>query len=263
MRTRHATQRITATLLALTALLAPGCQATKTPVANSTLTSPYAQRVVIAVAPAHNHSGVSSVDGAAFADHIVAQLQATPGIAVLPVNRTLDAMASLEMRAVATPHDASILARALDADAVIVPALNAWDPYEPLQLGVSGVLFAHSDAVRAPSPSTIDPNLIQAAWSDESFVYSARNTSPVSAASYHFDGAAGNVQWEVQQYAAGRHDPDTALGWQRYLKSMNEFEKFAAYALVRSLLAQEQRRIDAVAAAPEPPLRQAEVHETR
>jgi hypothetical protein len=217
------------------------CQTT--PPSQANLLSPYGNSVVIAVPPSNNLTGIAHVDGAAFADRLVAQLQNTRGVTALPVNRTIDAMASLEMSHVATPQDASALARFLDADAVLISTVNAWTPYEPLQLGVSAVLFAESSATSASGPDTMDPALIQAAWSDESFIYSPTTTAPVAAAAHHFDAAGYATQTDVRRYAEGRFDEQSALGWKRYIRSMNDFETFGAFALVESVLNAERERV--------------------
>ncbi len=234
-----------APFIALTLTMAALCACQSTPPRQAGLSSPYERGVIIAVPPSSNLTGLPHVDGAEFADRLVAQLQNTRGITALPVNRTIDAMASLEMSHVATPQDASALARFLDADAVLISTVNAWSPYEPLQLGLSAVLFAQTPRAGAGGPDAMDPALIQAAWSDESFVYSPSRTAPVATAALHLDASSYSTQSEVRRYAEGRYDEQSALGWHRYIRSMSDFENFGAFTLIEAVLIAEHGRVDA------------------
>ena len=66
-----------------------GCQ--KTPVEH-TLTSPYNERQVWAVAPLRNETGSRHANGLVMADELTRVFENVQGIDALPVNRVLEAM---------------------------------------------------------------------------------------------------------------------------------------------------------------------------
>ena len=203
------------------------------------LASPYGGSgdVIWAVAPFRNESATSLANELVLADTLRNQLTEVRGLSALPVNRTINAMRTLGMASVDTPGEARKLAAALGVDAIVVGSITSWQPYHPPQLGLNLVLFANGSAMQDAS---FDPVAFTTSAVD---VTMPMGEEPLSAVSMQLDGASNDVRCQVMRYAEGRHDPTSALGAERYLKSMAEFEKFACFRATELLLEQERQRL--------------------
>jgi hypothetical protein len=200
--------------------------------------------VLWAVAPLRNESGVSAVDILNVTDSLAAAIAETRGVSIVPVNRTLGAMRSMQMRQVQSAADARRLALQLGVDAVVVGTVTAWDPYDPPKLGLSLALYSRpGSALLSHADATLDPRKLESAVTELSLPSRPFADAPLSVASEHLDGANHEVQLAVQAYAEGRHEPTSALGWKRYLASMSLFTKFASFRLTGRLLDQERLRL--------------------
>lgn len=221
------------------------------------LVSPYvAERtdVLWAVAPLRNESAVSVVDPLEVSDALVAQIEEVRGVSAIPMNRVLGAMRLLGMQSVDSPGDALRLASALGVDAIVVGSLTAWNPYDPPQIGLKLALYGASEKFGTLRPAEqVDPRALTAAGTDYTLPAGPwRNQGQLAAtASEHLDGANHEVQMAVRAFAEGRHQPESALGWKRYLASMKLFTEFACYRLTEQLLnAERLRLVQTVAEAP-------------
>ncbi len=194
--------------------------------------------VIWAVAPLRNESGTSLANELALADTLRNQLTEVKGISALPVNRTINAMRALKMSSVMTPGDARKLASALDVDAIVVGSVTSWQPYHPPQIGLNLVLFHNGGAMQ--DSAMLDPVAMTTASTAMSI---DSGTGPISSVSIQLDGASNEVRCKVKQYAEGRHDPTSAMGAEKYLKSMSEFEKFACFQVTSLLLEHERNRL--------------------
>ncbi|MBX3401985.1 MAG: hypothetical protein KF699_01105 [Phycisphaeraceae bacterium] len=193
-----------------------------------------------AVVPPANESGVSFADTHLVADALAAKLDEVRGIACLPLNRTIAAMRALGISMVRTPAEARALAGAMGVDAVVVGSITAYEPYDPPKLGLALAVFARDGRARVIA----DPMKLQTAYSDrDTPVRSQFADRPVAAISEHFDGANHEVQLALQRYAAGRHEPGSALGWRGMLASMSLYVEFAAHEAVGRLIEQERLRL--------------------
>lgn len=196
--------------------------------------------IVWALAPLRNESGVSQVDVLAVSDTFVGVLTEVRGITCLPMNRTLAAMRALDMASVNSPTDAKRLAAMLGADGVVVGTITAWEPYDPPKLGVNVALFAR-DGAMGVSPTGVNPvNLANSPVDTRPAGFAER---PLAVVSEHLDGKSHEVQMDVRRYAEGRHEGATALGWRRYMASMELFTQFAANHLAGRLLQSERLRL--------------------
>ena len=65
----------------------------------------------------------------------------------------------------------------------------------------------------------------------------------VSQASRVFDAKNHETLSELERYARGRFDPNSALGAQAYETRIDLFTRFGAYVLTRDLLEQEAARL--------------------
>jgi len=221
-----------------------------------TLESPYhADRTVSvwAVAPMRNESGTSAVDPMRVSDALVAQLQQVRGIQALSLNRTLGAMRSIGLASVESQSDALKLAQEMGVDAIVVGTITAYDPYDPLQLGIALALLAPggSPIVGDPaSSSSVDPYALQALGSDFGLQLSGGSSAgPLSVVAVHYDGANHTVRQSARQFARGRSESVSAMGWEAYLTSMRMFTKFACYDATARLLWQEHERLTGAAQA--------------
>ena len=237
-----------APMFILTALLV-GC-ATKDPLSPpQQLISPYASapaEPVWAVVPLRNESGTSSADVLAISDTLVATITQARGLRALPLNRTLDAMASLEMAHPQTPEDLERLARALGADGVVVGSLTAYDPYEPI-MGVALALYARPGALgrAGAGPITIDPRQLREQPTEYDYfgLQQASGQGPASSVMLVLDGRDHDVRMRVRRYAQGRVEGVSALGWERYVRSMPEYERFVTFEVIGLLFQREWIRL--------------------
>ena len=234
-------------LFLLCALLLGACNGQKqyvTPT-SSLPAHPAPEGAIWAVAPLRNESGVSIVDELAVTDILVAEMSDAPGIVVLPVNRTIAAMRSLNMPSIDTPAQARELARVLGADALVVGSITAWDPYDPPVLGISLALF--QGAGQAPAPRGFgadeDPMALRGMATDGSYNPANYQEQPLAVYSAVFDASNGNTRELIRAYADGRHDPRSALGWKRFTASMSLYAKFACFEASRRLVASERARM--------------------
>ena len=88
--------------------------------------------VLWAVIPLRNESGTTIVDELVVTDKLIGAIEEVRGLRCLPLDRTLAAMETLELRSVRTPGEARQLAQALGADAVVAGNITAYDPYTPI-----------------------------------------------------------------------------------------------------------------------------------
>src|SRR5690606_23420337 len=150
----------------------------------------------------------------------------------------------LEIKSRGTPEDARKLAEAMGADGLILGSITAYDPYTPT-VGLSLALYVR--------PGVLDEQRGQAAldaraltWQPTDYAYfpsSGYADAPAAAVATHLDGKSHGVQMAVRDYAEGRSEPGSALGWRRYLASAPLFVEFAAWHTVGRLLDGEWLRL--------------------
>ncbi|MBC7835968.1 MAG: hypothetical protein H7Y88_12845 [Phycisphaerales bacterium] len=231
---------------ALTAASVPGCSGKRELVQPEGLVSPYdatSGEVLWAVAPLANESGTSSVDVLAVGDALVAKITEAQGLGAVPMNRTLAAMRALGMGWVRSPGDAKRLADALGVDGLVLGSITSYDPYNPPKLGVTLALYAREGAMGTKQTERTDPRGLSGAYADEGRSRSEFAERPASVINESLDGANQGVQMLVERYATGRHDSETALGWQRYLASMDLYTEFVAHLAVARLMQAERDRL--------------------
>jgi hypothetical protein len=187
------------------------------------------QSQVWAIAPAINLSGERDVDPLLQADLLYAQLQQVHGMTVIPVNRVLEVYSGLKIEKVETVQQAHLVCDLLGANALVVPTVTAYDPYDPPKMGASLELFIKPrDYVR---PANFDPQDRGPAGADDSRY--------VKQAVGMFDAINGSVLRDVSRYAAGRNDPNGAMTEREYLLSMDRYCGFVYHELIAQLLVQQ------------------------
>lgn len=233
---------------ALLSCLAAGCGTNKGQlVAPHTLGAPYDTsrgEVLWAVVPLRNESGTTIADSYEISDKVVAAAAQVRGVRMLPLNRTIATMRALKMTGLASPADAKRLASEMGVDGLIVGSITAWDPYDPPKLGLALALYTRPGAMDRPGTDTLDTRTLEYQPTDyQYFPRSSYDSAPASVVSEFLDGKNHQVLMDVRTYATGRHDPNTALGWHRYLASMDLYSEFAAWHTVGRLIDHEWIRL--------------------
>lgn len=212
----------------------PGC-APKPPQYGSEyiMALPGARQEVWAVAPAVNLSGQPDVDALLQADLAYQQLQQVRGVTVVPVNRVAEVYASLQIVQAQSAEQALLVCDLLGCDALVVPTVTAYDPYNPPKFGASLQMFRKSGTyVR---PAALDPReLSRAATPGETESLPA--DSGFAQAVGMFDAANGSTRDKLLVYARGRHDPLGPMGEKEYLVSMDRYCGFVYHELTGDLL---------------------------
>jgi hypothetical protein len=194
---------------------------------------------VWAVAPALNLSGQREVDPLLQSDLLYHKLQEVRGLTVVPVDRVVQVYAALRIEQVGSPTQAAVVCDALGADALVVPTVTAYDPYDPPKWGGSLQVFRAGKAL-GPPPIDVrelsrlgapDPSMVPPPPTDAGFVQAVGM----------FDAANGTVRDALEGYARGRHDPVGPMGPREYLLSMDRYVGFAYHTLVGDLLRAEAR----------------------
>jgi hypothetical protein len=251
-RRRECRRRLSAVVLsglaAIVACVLPACQSHKAIYNHNprTLTSPYdtPRDVIWVVPPIRNESGVAVADELRLTDALIATVQETEGITALPLNRTLAAMRAAGLPEIDAAPEATALARRMNADAVVIASLTAWDPYDPPQLGLTLALYARSESMGVVDVTGLNPRELSMAATDQSPWSRMHDPSkPLSVVALHIDGSNGAIRSRLEKYASGRIDPNSATGWQGYLSVMQRFERFACFHAANELLRHEHERL--------------------
>jgi hypothetical protein len=228
---------IAGVLLTVALATLTGCQAAPEPKwgTEAQQSLPGAKRQVWAVAPAVNLSGQRGVDPLLQADLAYQQLQQVDGVTVIPVNRVAEVYASLRIEQVQSREQAAIVCDLLGADALLVPTVTAYDPYNPPKLGASLHLFGKPAGYGRPD--NVDPRALSRAARPKP----SESAPPLPAAGFlqvvgMFDAANGTVRDALDRYAAGRSDPIGAYGRNEYLVDMDRYGAFVYHELIAELL---------------------------
>lgn len=195
---------------------------------------PGAHREIWAVAPAVNLSG-QVVDPLIQADDLYQQLQQVHGLTVIPVNRVAEVFAALQIARVQSQEQATLICDQLGCDALIVPTITIFDPYDPPKLGVS---------LQVLRKGKVPPKLQNVDVHELSRMATPPPTAalpPPQALSFRqsvgmFDATNGSVREKLAIYAAGRDDPMGPLGNREYLLNMDRYSGFVYHELIQDLL---------------------------
>jgi hypothetical protein len=186
-----------------------------------------------AVAPAVNLSGESSVDPILQADLVFQQLQAVNNLTVIPVNRVIQVYAALHITRVESEEQAAIVCEQLGCDALVVPTMTIYDPYNPPKMGAALQLLRRQTS--AGHPNNVDAReLIRQASPSTSEALPAHPGFIQVVGMY--DSANGTVHAAVLRYAMGRNDPTGPLGPNEYFVSMDRYSEFVYHTLIEQML---------------------------
>lgn len=204
--------------------------------------------VLWAVIPLANESGTEIVDPLRLTDQLVAAAEEVEGVRTVPLNRTLRAMNDMGLRGVSSPDEVRQLAAAMGVDGIIVGTITAYDPYDPPTLGLSLALYARTAAMGSrEAEGPLNPRTLAASPTETQLTPAALGDRPAAVVSANLDAKDHNVLMALRDYAEGRHDPVSALGWRRYTASMDLYTQFATQHLVAALVEQEHRRLTPLA----------------
>lgn len=192
------------------------------------------RRQVWAVAPVVNLSGERGVDAFLQADLVFQQLQQVQGVTAIPVNRVAEVYATLKIDKVSSPDQAALVCDLLQCDGLIVPAVTAYEPYNPPKFGGAMQLFVKPG--NFARPANVDPRELAK-------LGTPKEVDPMPAAGGNvvqvvgmFDAANGSVRDRLHLYAGGRHEPMGPLGEKEYLVHMDRYCGFAYSELIEQLI---------------------------
>ncbi|WP_145075937.1 hypothetical protein [Poriferisphaera corsica] len=226
----------------------------------------YPRRQLWAVVPLRNESG-SALDpdrGARIADTLAGRLETQPGIDVLPVNRVLAAMESLQMTEITTPAEALTLRHVLEVDALVVGTISAFDAYDPPKLGLGIELYVDDNLpwfrgvgdLSTLQQSSTD-TLSRPVGSNNSAYQQNRSHQPLTVAVGYFDAAEPGTRDLLKQYAKDRGvKPSDKNNWRLYRINMDLYTEFVAHIVSDRLMQSETLRLN-----PPPPLAPSHVDE--
>jgi hypothetical protein len=191
-------------------------------------------RPVWAIAPAINLSGVPQVDPLLQADLLYEQVQDMNNVTVIPVNRVIEVYAALGIAKVESQDQAAVVCEQLGADALVIPTVTVFDPYDPPKVGAALQLLGKFGNLHA---ANVDPReLSRLATPGEQETLPA-NPGFIQAVGM-YDAANGSVRDAVQTYAKGRNDPTGPLGAKEYFVSMDRYCGFVYHSLLGDMLRQ-------------------------
>jgi hypothetical protein len=186
-----------------------------------------------AVAPAVNLSGEASVDPILQADLVFEQLQAVNNLTVIPVNRVIQVYAALHITRVESEEQAAIVCEQLGCDALVIPTMTIYDPYNPPKMGAALQLLGRGSFTRAANVDARElirqaaPMEIQPLPAHPNFIQAVGM----------YDAANGTVRDAVLRYAKGRNDPTGPLAANQYFVCMDDYSGFVYHTLIEQLLA--------------------------
>jgi hypothetical protein len=147
------------------------------------------------------------------------------------------------MTSLKSAGDARRLASALGADAIVVGSITSYDPYTP-KLGLTLSIYPRpgSPIFGGLDESSLDARALSSSTTDPGPRFGQVGDGPLASVSKHLDSKNHQVLMELESYAQGRANYPSAMGWRRYLASMDLYSQFAAYRCVDALLQQEWTR---------------------
>jgi hypothetical protein len=197
---------------------------------------------VWAVAPALNLSGQRDVDPLLQADIVYGQLQRVRGLTVIPVNRVAEVYASLRIDKVQSAEQAALVCDLLGADALVVPTVTAYDPYNPPKMGASLQVFNRPADFSRQAAATVDVRALSRAAAPPAESSLPKQPDTFLQAVGMFDSANGTTHDAVLAYASGRNDPLGPMGPKEYFASMERYCGFVYYELIADVLKQKSSR---------------------
>jgi hypothetical protein len=192
---------------------------------------------VVVVAPVLNLSNSTDWDPLKVTDILASEFQSFPDIVVIPVNRTLAALALCGKSCVETPQDALDLARELHADATVVTAITEYDPYEPPRVGLVMQWYAPP---HRQGPGAFDPVVASRQAADVVPASSGpgQTGALVLQIQQVYNAAEDAVLADARAFGARRSGHDSPYGAGIYVKSQELFVRYCCWTSIRTMVAQ-------------------------
>ena len=225
----------TLTPILLLALILTGCAGDPEYGVEERLAFPGTYRQTWAVAPALNLSGRETIDPLLQADLVYEEIEQVEGLTGVPVNRVAQVYAALQIDQVESPEEAALVCELLGVDALVVPTVTLYDPYDPPKFGVSLQLF-FAEEQRATQVSLDARALTHAGTADASAELAPPPPPEFLQASAVYDAREGSTRAALFAHAAGRSDPAGPAMARAYLLDMDRFCGFAYHELIEDLL---------------------------
>jgi hypothetical protein len=187
---------------------------------------------VWAVAPTVNLSGEGSVDVILQSDLLYQQLQEVNNLTVIPVNRVVQVYAALHITRVENQEQAAIVCEQLGCDALVVPTVTMYDPYNPPKLGAALQLLQRAPADHANNVDARELTRMAAPMPTQTLTAQPDFLQVVGM----YDATNGSTHAAVLRYAKGRFAPDGAMGTNEYFVSMDRYCGFVYYTLIEELI---------------------------
>lgn len=213
-----------------TAVLLAGCISTRDLyVLGPNPENPFADIRKVAVLPFADMAG-AGIDPVRTAALFASECASFPGFEVIWPNEVQQAMAANNWR-VESPEDAVRIGRELQVDGVFFALVSEYDPYDPPTFAVTLYLFA-SNRNRRPGTPQIWEMSDRAA---PAALPGARGHEGVAAAIQRVY-AARTVAMEKRLRAwARQRDREEDIGWERYKRVADEYQRFCYNMLLRDL----------------------------
>jgi hypothetical protein len=242
------------TLLALAALPLAACDALfgppKPPPLEFTLITPYDTTRTLAIAPTVNLSGSRDFDPLVVSDTLYSEMQQVHNLNVLPLNKTLLAMQRLGIRSIDDSKSAQQLAKFLNADGLVIPAVTDYSPYNPPNVAMVLQLYTPPAPVPAPQPTVKTPPI---RVNPDTVIFATDVSSPpappppprqpVSQVTAVFNATNQSVLRELHIFAVGRTQYNAPLTEERFLMDADSYMRFVCHAMVRRLMDVERARV--------------------
>ena len=168
-----------------------------------------------------------------------AKLFPMSAMTVVPVNRVAEAYASLRIDRISSQEQAELICGLLGCDALLVPTVTLYDPYDPPKFGASLQVFRKG--ATAPIPNVDVHELSRAATPPPGAPLPPPQLAGFRQTVGMYDAANGSVRAALLRYAAGRNDPLGPMGAKEYFASMERYCGFAYHELLGELLRQKSK----------------------
>jgi hypothetical protein len=195
-------------------------------------------RPVWAIAPAINLSGQPQVDPLLQADLLYQQLQEVNNITVIPVDRVIQVYSALRIEKVQSEDQAAIVCEQLGCDALLIPTVTTFDPYDPPKMGAAIQLLTRPGTIHAPNIDAHELTRLATPLPTQALPPRPNFIQVVGM----YDATNGTVHEAVLAYAKGRNDPMGPLGPKEYFVNMDRYSGFVYHSLILDLLHEEAVR---------------------
>lgn len=200
----------------------------------------HARPQIVVVAPVVNLSDADDLDPLTVTDWVASEALQFPGLAVVPVNMTVAALAARGSGHVESAEVARDLARELQADATLVIALTEYDPYDPPRVG----MIAQWYGLEQGPHGWVDPVQASRAESAQGAGIWADSGPATLQVQRTFDASSDWVREELEDYGNLRSGSETPFGWRKAMKSQEHFVRYCAWSVIRTMVSMQPGPMD-------------------